>query len=39
MFCFDANCMEAFGARAVNVVQIERRRIRIGDSETNKMDG
>ena len=21
MFCFDANCVEAFGARAVNVVQ------------------
>ena len=39
MFCFDANCMEAFGARAVNVVQIERRRIRISDSETNKMGG
>ena len=39
MFCFDANCVEAFGARAVNVVQIERRRIRIGDSDTNKMDG
>ena len=39
MFCFDANCVEAFGARAVNVVQIERRRIRIGNSETNKMDG
>ena len=39
MFCFDTNCVEAFGARAVNVVQIEQRRIRIGDSETNKMDG
>ena len=39
MFCFDANCVEAFRARAVNMVQIERRRIRIGDSETNKMDG
>ena len=24
MFCFDANCVEAFGARAINVVQIER---------------
>ena len=24
MFCFDTNCVEAFGARAVNVVQIER---------------
>ena len=39
MFCFDANCLEAFGARAVNVVQIKRRQIRIGDRETNKMDG
>lgn len=39
MFCFDANCVEAFGARAVNMVQIERRRIQIGDSDTNKMDG
>ena len=39
MFCFDANGVEAFGAREVNVVQIERWRIRIGDSETNKMDG
>ena len=39
MFCFDANCVEAFGARAVKVVQIERRHIRIGDSETNNMDG
>ena len=26
MFCFDANCVEAFGARVVNVVQIERRQ-------------
>ena len=39
MFCFDANCVEAFGARAVNVLQIKRQRIRIGDSETNTMDG
>ena len=31
--------MEAFRAQAVNVVQIERRRIWIGDSDTNKMDG
>ena len=38
MFCFDANCVEAFGGRAVNVVQIERQRIRIRDRETNKMD-
>ena len=39
MFSFDPNSVEAFGARAVNVVQIERRRIRISDSDTNKMDG
>ena len=39
MFCFDANSIEAFGARAVNVVQIKQRRIWIGDSNTNKMDG
>ena len=39
MFCFDTNCVEAFEARVVNVVQIEWRRIRIGDSDTNKMDG
>ena len=39
MFCFDANCVEAFGARAVNVVLIEQRHIWIGNSETNKMDG
>ena len=39
MFCFDANSVEAFGARVVNVVQIEWRRIQIGDSDTNKMDG
>ena len=39
MFCFDVNCVEAFVVRAVNVVQIKRRRIRISDSETNKMDG
>ena len=39
MFCFDANSVEAFGARSVNVVQIERWRIRISNSDTNKMDG
>ena len=39
MFCFDANCLETFGARVVNVVQIKWRCIQIGNSETNKMDG
>ena len=39
MSCFDTYSVEAFGARAVNVVQIERRRIRICDRDTNKMDG
>ena len=39
MFCFDANSVEAFGARAVNVVQIEWRCIRISNSDINKMDG
>ena len=36
MFCYDANSIEAFGARAVNVVQ---RWIWISNSDTNKMDG
>ena len=39
MFSYNATTVETFGAWAVNVVQIERRRIRIGDSETNKMHG
>jgi hypothetical protein len=39
MFSFEAANIEAFGTRAVNLVQIERRRIRIGDSDTTKMDG
>ena len=39
MFCFDANSVEAFGARSVTVVQIERWRILISNSDTNKMDG
>ena len=39
MFCYDATTVEAFGARAVNVVQIERRWICIGNSDTQTMDG
>ena len=39
MFSYNATTVETFGARAVNVVQIERRRIRIGDSNTQTMDG
>ena len=34
-----ATTVETFGAQAVNVVQIERRRIQIGDSNTQTMDG
>ena len=39
MFCYEPVDVESFGARAVNVVQIERRRIRIGDSDTKRLDG
>ena len=39
MFCYELVDVESFGARAVNVVQIERRRIRIGDSDTKRLDG
>ena len=39
MFCYEPADVESFGARAVNVVQIERRRIRIGDSDTKRLDG
>ena len=34
IFCYEPVDVESFGARAVNVVQIERRRIRIEDSDT-----
>ena len=33
MFCFKAESMEAYGARAVWMVQVERGRVKIGDSE------
>ena len=39
MFCYEPVDVESFGARAVNVVQIERRRIGIGDSDTKRLDG
>ena len=37
MFCYEPVDVESFGARAVNVVQIERWRIQIGDSDTQTM--
>ena len=39
MFCYEPVDVESFGARAVNVVQIERRQIQIGDSNTQTMEG
>ena len=39
MFCYKPVDVESFGAQAVNVVQIERQRIRIGDSDTKRLDG
>ena len=39
MFCYEPVDVESFGARAVNLVQIERRWIRIGDSDTKRLDG
>ncbi|MBM3938855.1 MAG: hypothetical protein FJ333_09430 [Sphingomonadales bacterium] len=39
MFSYEPRDIEQFGARAVTLVQIERRRIRIGDSETTNLDG
>ena len=39
MFCHEPTDIESFGARAVNVVQIERQRIRVGDSDTKRLDG
>ena len=39
MFSHVPTDVESFGARAVKVVQIERRRIRIGDSNTRGLDG
>ena len=39
MFCYEPADVESFGAQAVNMVQIERQRIRIGDSDTKRLDG
>ncbi len=39
MFSYEPTSIEAFGAKAVTAVQIERRRIKIGDSNTTSMDG
>ena len=39
MFCYEPTDVESFGARAVNVVQIERHWIRIRDSDTKRLDG
>ena len=39
MFDYDATTVKTFGAQAVIVVQIERRWIRIRDSDTQTMDG
>ena len=39
MFCYEPQNIEAFGNKAVTVVQIERRRMKIGDSDSRNMDG
>jgi len=39
LFAYEPTNVEAFGGRAVVIVQIERRRIRIGDSDTSNLDG
>ena len=39
MFFYEAASVEAFGARAVSLVQVERMRIKLGDSDTTSMDG
>ena len=39
MFCREPTDVESFGARAVNIVQIERRRIRNGDSDARGLAG
>jgi len=39
MFSYEPANVEAFGARAVTMVQVERRRIKIGDSDTKSLDG
>ncbi len=39
MFCYEAESVEAYGARAVRMVQVERRRVKIGDSDSRSMAG
>ncbi len=39
MFCYEAESVEAYGARAVRMVQVERRRVKIGDSDSQSMAG
>ena len=39
MFFYKAPSVEAFGARAVSLVQVERMKIKLGDSDTTSMDG
>ena len=39
MFFYEATSVEAFGARAVSLVQVERMRIKLGDSDTTSLDG
>jgi hypothetical protein len=38
LFHFEPSCIEEYGAKAVNIVQVERKLIEIGDSEAN-MEG
>ena len=39
MFSYKAKSVEAFGARPVTMVQVERCRIQLGDSKATQMDG
>ena len=39
MFCYEAESEEAYGARAIRMVQVERRRVKIGDSDFWSMAG
>ncbi len=39
MFAFHADSIEGYSARAVRVVQVERRRMKIGDSEAMSPEG
>ena len=39
MFCYEAESIEAYGARAVRMVQVEQRRVKIVDSDSRSMAG